>query len=140
VTRQTLRSSRRRRRSSVPGSRRDRGAASSLSLVLLTPMFVVLGFAAFQAAMWSHTRTEARVIARDTAALVARSGVTSIDAQASAEAVLAADSLLRDVEIMIDHGASLVTVTVRGNAPGVLRGTWSGVAVTAAVPVEGWVP
>ncbi|CAN5444487.1 hypothetical protein BH23ACT3_BH23ACT3_04050 [soil metagenome] len=109
-------------------------------MVLLTPVFVVLGFVAFQAAMWSHTRTEARVIARDTAALVARSGVAAADAQASAEAVLAADSLLRDVEIVIDHGASLVTVTVRGSAPGVLRGTWSTVTVTAAVPVEGWTP
>ena len=140
MIRPTRRSTRRRRRDSTSGTRRDRGAASSLSLVLLTPVFVVLGFAAFQAAMWSHARTEARVIARDTAASVARSGVAVADARASAEAVLAADSLLRDVEVVIDHGASLVTVTVRGRAPGVLRGTWSGVAVTVAVPVEGWVP
>ena len=61
-----------------PTSRRmrgDEGAASSLTVVLLTPVFVVLAFAVFQAAMWGHARTEARVIARDTAALVARSGV-----------------------------------------------------------------
>ena len=40
--------------------RGDRGAATSLAVALLTPMFVFLAFAAFQAAMWSHARTEAR--------------------------------------------------------------------------------
>ncbi|MGA7757964.1 MAG: TadE/TadG family type IV pilus assembly protein, partial [Ilumatobacteraceae bacterium] len=45
----------------------DDGAATSLSVALLTPMFVFLAFAAFQAAMWSHAKTEARVVARDTA-------------------------------------------------------------------------
>ena len=65
-----------------PTSRRmrgDEGAASSLTVVLLTPVFVVLAFATFQAAMWGHARTEARVIAHDTAALVARSGVPPSD-------------------------------------------------------------
>ncbi len=68
--------------------RGDRGAATSLAVALLTPMFVFLAFAAFQAAMWSHARTEARVVARDTAALVARSGVAAGDARASATAIL----------------------------------------------------
>ncbi|TVR22391.1 MAG: hypothetical protein EA389_13770 [Ilumatobacter sp.] len=109
-------------------------------MVLLTPVFVVLGFAAFQAAMWSHARTEARVVARDTAALVARSGVPAGDAASSATAVLHADTVLRDVEVLVDDDPSLVTVTVRASAPGIIRGTWSSVRVTAAVPVEGWVP
>ncbi len=60
--------------------RGDRGAATSLSVALLTPMFVFLAFAAFQAAMWSHAKTEARVVARDTAALIARSGIPAADA------------------------------------------------------------
>lgn len=119
---------------------RDRGAASSLTVVLLTPVMMVLGFAAFQAAMWGHARTEARVVARDTAALVGRAGVAPDDARASAEAILAADTMLRDVAVEVDVGASLVTVTVRGDAPGMIRGTWSSVEVVAAVPVEGWVP
>lgn len=119
---------------------RDHGAASSLTMVLLTPVMMVLGFAAFQAAMWGHARTEARVVARDTAALVGRGGVPPDDARASAEAVLAADTMLRDVVVDVDAGPTLVTVTVRGDAPGIIRGTWSSVEVVAAIPVEGWVP
>ncbi len=76
----------------------ESGAATSLSIALLTPMFVVLAFAAVQAAMWSHAKTEARVIARDTAALVARSGVAAVDAQSSASAILTADTSLSDVD------------------------------------------
>ena len=86
--------------------RGDRGAATSLAVALLTPMFVFLAFAAFQAAMWSHARTEARVIARDTAALVARSGVAPGDAQASATAILEADT----DRALIDAGRRLVVV------------------------------
>jgi len=48
---------------------RDRGS-TSLTAVVLTPVFVVIAFAAFQAAMWSHARTEARVMAREVAVLV----------------------------------------------------------------------
>jgi hypothetical protein len=120
-------------------SRRGRdahGAATSLAVALLTPVFVVLAFAAVQAAMWSHARTEARVVARDTAALVARSGVDPGDAQASAVAVLTADTDLRDVLVVVTTGPGIVTVTVTGDAPGILRGTSSGVSVTSAVPIE----
>lgn len=108
-------------------------------MVLLMPVFVVVGFAAFQAALWSHARTEARVVARDTAALVARSGVPADDARASAAAILEADTTLRDVHVEVVAGVGLVTVTVRGEAPGIVRGTWSGVEVVTAVPVERWV-
>jgi hypothetical protein len=120
--------------------RGDRGAATSLAVALLTPLFVVLAFAAVQAALWSHAKTEARVIARDTAALVARSGVAASDAQASAAQVLAADTDLRDVAVLISESASVVTVTVTGEAPGILRGTSSVVSVTSAIPVEGITP
>lgn len=124
----------------TPSGDRDRGAATSLSIVLLTPVMILLGFAAFQAAMWGHARTEARMVARDTAALVGRSGVAPDDARASAEAVLAADTLLRDVRVHVEAGPAMVTVTVEASAPGVIRGTWAPVRVVSAVPVEGWVP
>ncbi len=116
--------------------RGDAGAATSLAVALLTPMFVVLAFAAFQAALWSHARTEARVIARDTAALVARSGVAAGDAQASATAILTADTDLRNVAVEVRSTGGVVTVTVTGDAPGIIRGTANSVAVTSAVPVE----
>jgi hypothetical protein len=120
--------------------RGDRGAASSLTAALLTPIFVVLAFAAFQAAMWGHARTEARVIARDTAALVARSGVPSSDARESAMAILAADTDLRRLDVGIGNDGRLVIVTVSGSAPGIIRGTSTDVSVTAAVPLERWSP
>ncbi len=94
--------------------RGDDGTSSSLTAVLLTPVFVVLAFAAFQAAMWGHARTEARVIARDTAALVARSGVLPSDARESAMTILAADTDLRRLEVSVDNDGQLVTVTVTG--------------------------
>jgi hypothetical protein len=130
---------------SAPGTtparlRGDRGAATSLAVALLTPMFVFLAFAAFQAALWSHARTEARVIARDTAALVARSGVAAGDAQASAAAMLAADTDLRGVSVSVATRNGVVVVTVAGQAPGIIRGTTASVSVTSAVPVEELTP
>jgi len=118
----------------------DAGAATSLSIALLTPIFVILAFAAVQAALWSHAKTEARVIARDTAALVARSGVAAGDAQASAAAILATDTSLSDVVVGVTQANGVVAVTVSADAPGILRGTSSGFSVTAAVPVEELTP
>lgn len=116
--------------------RDDAGATSSLAAALLAPVFVVLAFAAFQAAMWSHAKTEARVVARDTAGLVARSGVTPADAEASATAVLLSDTDLRDVAVIVSNQGGVVTVEIRGDAPGIIRGTSSRVSVRAALPFE----
>jgi len=127
----------------VPPTRRlsgDSGAATSLSVALLTPLFVVLAFAAFQAALWSHAKTEARVVARDTAALIARSSVAPGDAQASAATVLEADTDLRDVRVSVTVSDGVVAVTITANAPGILVGTSTGVSVTSAVPVEELTP
>ena len=118
---------------------RDRGSVS-LTIVLLAPLLLVLMFAGFQAALWNHTRTEARVVARETAVLVARDGLTTSQAAAAASSALANDSILTKVDVSVDTTATLVVVTITGNAPGVLRGTSSSVRVTAAVSLEGWVP
>ncbi len=120
--------------------RGDGGAATSLSVALLTPMFVILAFAAFQAAMWSHAKTEARVVARDTAALVARSSVAADDAEASATAILEADTDLSNVAVTATSAAGVVTVTVTADAPGIIRGTSTTVSVTSAVPIEELTP
>jgi hypothetical protein len=120
--------------------RGDRGAATSLSIALLTPMFVFLAFAAFQAAMWSHAKTEARVVARDTAALIARSGIPADDAAASARTILQADTALRNVEVIASTADGVVTVAVTADAPGILRGTSTELSVRSAVPVEELTP
>jgi hypothetical protein len=121
-------------------SARDRGAATSLSVVLLTPVFLVLGLAGFQAALWGHARTETRVLARDTATLVARAGVAPADARASVLRVLADDTDLRSVSVAVDRTPEQVMVRIEGTAPGTLRGTRAPVRVAVVVPTEGWRP
>jgi hypothetical protein len=118
----------------------DRGAATSLSVALLTPMFVFLAFAAFQAAMWSHAKTEARVVARDTAALIARSNIPTGDATESARTILEADTDLRNVAVVASTTNGVVAVTVTADAPGIIRGTSTDLSVTSAVPVEELTP
>jgi hypothetical protein len=118
---------------------RDCGSAS-LTIVLLAPLLVVLMFAGFQAAMWNHTRTEARVIARETAVLVARDGLSGPQAAAAASASLATDSVLTGANVSVDASGATIIVTIAGDAPGVLRGTSAPVRVTVALPREGWVP
>jgi hypothetical protein len=61
----------------------DRGS-TTLTTVVLTPVFLVIALMAFQAALWTHARTEARVIARDSAALVARSHADAAATEQSA--------------------------------------------------------
>ena len=117
---------------------RDVGAVS-LTIVLLAPVLVILMFAGFQAAMWNHTRTEARVIARETAVLVARDRVPTTQAIAAASLSLANDSVLTGTLVSVNTTATNVIVTISGDAPGVLRGTSAPIRVTVALPLEGWV-
>lgn len=135
----------------MPGSERrlrllrddDTGAATTVSLVLMLPVLTLLLFAAVQAALWNHARTEARAMARSTAALVARSGANPIDAERDAEANLAGRSDLKQVDVTVTvvpsvGGGGTVVVRVTGNAPGIVIGTTSSVDVEIAMPIEGW--
>ena len=117
----------------------DRGSAT-LATVVLTPVFIVVALAAFQAALWTHARTESRAIARDAAVLVARAGEPADAVEASAQQLLDDEVRLIDSEIDIDDGSTLVTVTVRGSAPGMFRWMATGFEVVEAVPVEGFRP
>lgn len=114
----------------------DDAGSTSLSVVLLTPVFIVLAFAAWQSALWSHARTEARVAARDTAALVARSGANAGSAAAATESVLASDTALRNIDVTINEANGVVIVIVDADAPGIMVGTSRSVSVTVAMPVE----
>lgn len=116
---------------------RDRGSAS-LQVVLLTPLLVVLMFAGWQAALWNHARTEARVVARETAVLVARDHLSVEAATAAAELSMSSTDL-GSVEVVVANDGELVTVTITGSAPGILRGTSSELSVRAAVPLAAWV-
>jgi hypothetical protein len=110
--------------------------STSLAVALLTPVFVALAFAAWQAALWSHARTEARVVARDTAALVARSETGPDEAAGSAQAVLTADTSMTNIDVKVGGGTGIVIVTITANAPGIIRGTSRPVSVTVAIPIE----
>jgi hypothetical protein len=119
---------------------RDDCGSTSLAIVLTAPILVVLMFAGFQAAMWNHTRTEARVVAREAALSVARDRVPAAEASRFAESVLRNDSLLQDPLVDVALADGRVVVTITGRAPGVIRFTSGPVSVRAAVAVEGWVP
>ena len=120
-------------------SEADRGS-TSLTTVLLTPVFLVIALMAFQAALWSHARTEARVLARNGAALVARSHADSASTEQATLAMLHSDTDIRNARIDIVVSGDLVQARVTGRAPGMIRGTSSGVDVTEAVPREGFRP
>ncbi len=117
----------------------DVGAATTVSLVLMLPVLTLLLFAAVQAALWNHARTEARAMARATAALVARAGANPIDAERDAEANLSARKDLQHVNVTITVApGGTIVVRVTGDAPGIVIGTTSTVDVEVAMPVEGW--
>ena len=113
-----------------------------MSLVLMLPVLTLLLFAAVQAALWNHARTEARAMARATAALVARAGANPIDAEHDATANLSARTDITNaiVTITVAPPGNIVVVRVTGNAPGIVVGTTSTVDVEVAMPVEGWSP
>ena len=121
------------------GSRVDRGS-TSLTTVLLTPVFVAIAFMAFQAALWSHARTEARVLARNGAALVARSHADAAATEQSTLAMLYSDTDVRDPRVDIIVSGDVVTARISGRAPGMIRGTSSAVDVVEAVPLEAFRP
>lgn len=108
--------------------------------MLLTPVFVVVAFMAFQAAMWSHARTEARALARNSAALVARNGADPGDVVRNAESVLGTDVNLVDADISIVNDGQLVTARIRARVPGLIRGTSADVDIVEVVPLEGFRP
>lgn len=117
----------------------DRGS-TSLTTVLLTPVFLVIALMAFQAALWTHARTEARVLARNSAALVARSDADPAATRASALTMLRTDTDIRDARVDIVVSGDLVKARITGRAPGMIRGTSAGVDVVEAVPREGFRP
>jgi hypothetical protein len=118
---------------------RDQGSAT-LTTVVLTPVFIVVAFAAFQAALWTHARTESRAVARDAAVLVARAGEPAEAVASSAQRLLNDEVRLTRSDVEIDDTTDLVRVTVRGSAPGMFRWTASEFEVVEALPREGFRP
>lgn len=114
--------------------------STSLTTVVLTPVFVVIALAAFQAALWSHARTEARMVAREVAVIVAQRGGDADLAERSAERNLDADAPIADVDVVVTSTSGYVVVRVTGDAPGIIRGTSAAIDVSEAVALEGFRP
>ena len=121
------------------GARRERSdeGSTSLTTVLLTPVFLVIAMMAFQAALWSHARTEARAVARDSVALVARGGADDDDVERSALAILQSDTDLSSIAVAISIDSGLVTARIAAHAPGLIRGTSTSFEVVEVMPLEG---
>lgn len=118
----------------------DDPGSTSLTTVVLTPVFVVIALAAFQAALWSHARAEARMVARDVAVLVAQRDGDADVVERLAERNLVADAPIADVDVVVTSAAGFVVVRVTGAAPGIIRGTSADIDVTEAVAMEGFRP
>lgn len=100
---------------------------------------------AFQAAMWTHARTEARAAARDAAVLVGRLGALPDDVERSTLESLGSKSVLDVTAVEIApldeiRATGTVEVTVRARANGIIVGTSTAVEVTEAVPFEEFRP
>ena len=120
--------------------RSDTGAAGSLSLVLLVPVFCVLATMAVQAAMWGHARSQVRAVAHAAAVIAARSGVDSHIAEQSARQSLSSVDGLRVDVVDIESTNGYATASISGRVPGLVHGLSSEIAVIESVPVEGWRP
>lgn len=137
------------RQQSAPDSSGDCGSAS-LQIVILTPVFLLIAMAAFQASIWNHQRTLARAIARDAVTLVAQGGQTATDSEQAALAMMRADRMLDrptvtvrfqpDGGLIRQPGSRAVVATITGTAPGIMIGTGVSVSVTEVLPLEGWQP
>lgn len=95
---------------------------------------------AFQAAMWSHARTEVRAVARDSAAQVARNGAPIGDVEATARRLLDTEVAIADPVIEITTDGELVVAHITGRVPGLLRGTSAPVDIRYSLPQEGFRP
>ena len=116
---------------------RDRGSAS-LTTVLLTPVAMMVALMGFQAALWTHARTETRAIARDAAVLVARNEGDPGAVELSTQARLDGKRNLSSATVDVGIEGDLAVATVVASAPGVFRFTERRIEVTEAIPVEGF--
>lgn len=109
-------------------------------VVLLVPLTLGLVLMSVQTVLWQHARTIASDRANQTAALVAAGEVGPAEADAELTANLNALPDLANVEVDVARTDQLVTVSVSGDARGILAGTRTRIRLTSATPVEGWQP
>ena len=120
--------------------RDDRGFATNVMVVLLVPLTLGLVLISVQTVLWQHARTIASDRANQTAALVAAGELGPVEADAELTANLNALPDLANVEVDVARTDQLVTVSVSGDARGILAGTRTRIRLTSATPVEGWQP
>lgn len=107
-------------------------------MVLLVPVFCVLATMAVQAAIWGHTRSQVRSVARAATVIAARGDVTPSAAAASVQSSLRSidDVVVDSIEVSAS-GGNVVTV-IRGRLSGLVHGVSVPIDVAESTPIEGW--
>lgn len=118
----------------------DTGAAGSLSMVLLVPVFCVLATMGVQAALWGYARSEVRAVARAASSMTARGAVSEPAAESSLRASLASIDGFDAHIVDVQQRNGVAVTRVAGQVPGLVHGLASTIDVTESVPIEGWRP
>jgi hypothetical protein len=120
----------------------QRGVASTVTVMVMFPLTAVLLLAGVQTVLWQHARTTAADMANQTATLVATGDLNPADADTQLTARLDAHPDMTNIDVTITTTAGLVTVTVAGDAHGILIGTRTRTRIhtTTATPTEQWQP
>jgi hypothetical protein len=113
---------------------RELGGASTLSIVLLMPLFLTVALVQQQTALHGHARAEAGLVANETASLVGHIGIPATLAKEQAERILREQTDLTEVVVeitqrQIGSGIRVVVVDVTARSPGVVPGTTIDVVV-----------
>ncbi len=118
----------------------DSGAAGSLTMVLLVPVFCVLATMAVQAASWGHSRSQVRAVAHATSVTAARGSVAVESAAASARASLSSIDGLEVESVVVVAENGFAATSVVGRVPGLVYGVGADIQIVEVVPIERWRP
>jgi hypothetical protein len=130
----------RRRRRLVRAWHDEHGFATNVMVILLVPLTLGLVLIGVQTVLWQHARTVTSDRANQTAALVAAGELGAAEGDAQLTASLTDLDDLANVDVDIAATDELITVTVAGDARGILVGTRTRIRLTTTTPVEGWRP
>jgi Flp pilus assembly protein TadG len=117
--------------------RRDDEGSTTLTTIVVFPLFLACVFGMTQAIQWRHERQMAVAIAQETATGIALYQTDPAAAQQRGTAALAKAGL-RSITLEVNSGGAMVQVRVRATAPGILIGTKATVDVSASSTTEAW--
>ncbi|WP_155547669.1 TadE/TadG family type IV pilus assembly protein [Amycolatopsis camponoti] len=122
-------------------ARGDRGEVT-VELVIATPLLLLTLLTIIQLAVWSHATHVAQAAASEALAAARTQDGTTGTGLAAARGLLddLADGPLRDPVLDVSRGAQMVSVSIRGEAAGVLPGVHLPVHAEVSGAIERFVP